>query len=1104
MEIRENRISMRAFIQLFTIVLLHAMCCHLLYGQVTFQKVPVITMPSTPQELAKGDFNNDGLIDFVAVNFNGLANQQVTVLLNSSSGTFSGANKRNFASQQDPLNVAVGDFNEDGNLDVVTISQENTDALSLLLGDGAGNLAAPIHFNAGNTPQGIAVGDMNKDTHLDVLVTNRGTPNDVYIYLGNGVGGFSSPTIIAIANVWDIAVADFNGDTNPDFAVVVNGPGPSFIASIHVRFGDGSGTNFNTGPVITGFQNSEDILAVNLDDDTDIDLMAGGGYSLNDGTGGFAARVILSQTDNEYAVGDINGDTHPDIVANDNNQNLANARVYLGNGSGSFTLLAKFETNVFFRGLEVADVNGDSFLDIVGIGGNTIQSADVLLGDGTGYFSNAIIKYPTTTDPRDMTKGDFNEDGKIDIALCHSITNIVTIYLGESGGKFSKTTVNYSTGTFPASIKVFDYNSDSHLDLVTLNQSASSVTVLTGAGDGSFTALGNFSVTAIAGSRLEVADFNNDNISDIAVSGFTNNAVNVLLSTGSGFNSPITSSVSQSISEIKAGDFDGDGNQDLAAAFNNIFRMVLLTGDGAGLFTEGATQYPSAGSFYLAEDINNDSFTDVITFTNSSTGSDYFINDGTGNFTGTAMPSSLGGFPWAFEDMDGDGFKDLIVGAQNSISSEPGQVLIFKGTGTTISTTLLIDHDLSGGNRLVVHDVNADGKLDVITSSFNINEDYIGTLINTTGGPACTPPTITSISPNATLCQGQQITFSVTASGTAPLTYAWRKGVSNITGATSSSYTISTVTPPDAAQYSVVITNACGSATSTNTILTVNAIPSVPIVINGSSCTPGTVTLNASGSTNGNYRWYTLPSGGIAISGEVNSTFVTPLLSATTTYYVSINNNSCESARVAITAAIGGAACTNQPPVIITTVSNIMTEETATIDLLALVSDPDNNIDINSFKVVVQPLSGALAQITSGILTINYSGLSFTGEDRVTIEVCDLLGSCSQEEITITVSDIPGQRDLIIYTGISPNGDFKNDTWVIENVQSLSDTQENRVFIYNRWGDLIFEVENYDNDQRVFRGINKNGNEVTSGVYFYKIEFSSGRKTLTGYLTLKR
>ncbi|MFZ6001642.1 MAG: gliding motility-associated C-terminal domain-containing protein, partial [Bacteroidota bacterium] len=64
--------------------------------------------------------------------------------------------------------------------------------------------------------------------------------------------------------------------------------------------------------------------------------------------------------------------------------------------------------------------------------------------------------------------------------------------------------------------------------------------------------------------------------------------------------------------------------------------------------------------------------------------------------------------------------------------------------------------------------------------------------------------------------------------------------------------------------------------------------------------------------------------------------------------------------------------------------------------------------------------------------------------------------------------------------------------------------KQNRVTIYNRWGDEVFEIANYDNKERVFRGQNKNGNDLPSGTYLYKIEFTNNRPNQTGYLVIKR
>lgn len=274
---------------------------------------------------------------------------------------------------------------------------------------------------------------------------------------------------------------------------------------------------------------------------------------------------------------------------------------------------------------------------------------------------------------------------------------------------------------------------------------------------------------------------------------------------------------------------------------------------------------------------------DVITFS-TGFGDDCFINDGAGNFTGTAMSVSLGGFPGGYADMDGDGIKDFILGSQNIIASDPGQIAIYKGTAGGISNSLLIDKDYSGGNRFVVHDVNNDGRLDIITSSNNIYEDYFGTLINTTVSAGC--PGIICQSPSAAICTGQFATITVFSSGSTPRSFQWRKNGIAIAGQTSTSMNFFPVTQADAGTYSCRISNSCGSIVSNDIVLTVFNTPNEPSASNTSGCEGASLTLTASGGTNGQYRcWYVLEEGTdsdgnpitleILIPGQTNSTYTT-------------------------------------------------------------------------------------------------------------------------------------------------------------------------------------------------------------------------------------
>lgn len=83
-----------------------------------------------------------------------------------------------------------------------------------------------------------------------------------------------------------------------------------------------------------------------------------------------------------------------------------------------------------------------------------------------------------------------------------------------------------------------------------------------------------------------------------------------------------------------------------------------------------------------------------------------------------------------------------------------------------------------------------------------------------------------------------------------------------------------------------------------------------------------------------------------------------------------------------------------------------------------------------------------------------------------------------------------GDDSLItIYTGFTPNGDDKNDIWIIDGIDSL----ENTVSIFNRWGNLIWRADNYDNANVVWDGKGGNGNELPSGTYFYIINLRKGQ-----------
>lgn len=378
--------------------------------------------------------------------------------------------------------------------------------------------------------------------------------------------------------------------------------------------------------------------------------------------------------------------------------------------------------------------------------------------------------------------------------------------------------------------------------------------------------------------------------------------------------------------------------------------------------------------------------------------------------------------------------------------------------------------------------VNTNGDYSVIVGNgtcTSVASDPIQVIIS----PKPVTPTITT-SGTTELCDGASVTLTAPAG----FSYLWSSGQ------TSQSITVST-----AGNYSVNVADGSGCVSDQSTAIEVKTFtrpvkPSITVIGSTALCGANTVGLLAPSGFN-IYQW----SGGQTVAG-IN-------VATAGSYSVVVGNSStCLSVAsdvVAVTST--GQPCTgggtnNTPPVIDSETLATQIEGKIEIDITAAITDTDNNIDFSSIRVVNGVTArGVTAFINSSfILIIDYSGNPFTGTDRVTIEVCDLAGACAQQVIDINVVG-----EVIVFNGISPDGDGLNDFMEIRYVDVVEGASKNKVSIYNRWGDLVFEVDDYDNVSRVFTGVSSQGKELPAGTYFYKIDFSSG-SPLSGFITLKR
>jgi hypothetical protein len=169
-----------------------------------------------PLSFAVGDFNNDGLPDVALKTPSSPTIPAVEVLLGNGDGSFQ-PNHQILGVGQTPLSVAVGDFDGNGALDLVT-SNSTSGTLSLLLGNGDGSFRPRLDLAVGAAPRAVAVGDFNGDGRLD-LVAAQQLSDTVSVLLGHGNGTFAPPLVFTASGAdftpSSLAVGDVNGTAGP-------------------------------------------------------------------------------------------------------------------------------------------------------------------------------------------------------------------------------------------------------------------------------------------------------------------------------------------------------------------------------------------------------------------------------------------------------------------------------------------------------------------------------------------------------------------------------------------------------------------------------------------------------------------------------------------------------------------------------------------------------------------------------------------------------------------------------------------------------------------------------------------------------------------------
>ena len=425
---------------------------------------------------------------------------------------------------------------------------------------------------------------MNRDGHLDLVTPQK-------VYLGDGSGRFQETTLPELNLSSRSKLVDIDGDGNLD----ILSDGDWNLFKIWSGRGDGTFSN-------------------------DISLIHDASWGQKTGT---------------LDIGDMNGDAVPDIIYVDR----TNLNVIPGTGSGGFPVETVFN-NGFYRGsdsLAIADFNGDNNQDIAvskrefdkdyNALGKT--SAAVYWGTGNNTFSKGPVMETPYDWSEEIIAGDFNGDGKEDLACGGEAYEGISVFLNNGNGTFGSATP-YAINDMLKDFWVADINNDGRLDIissdvktVSYGNYTYSLSIHTGKGDGTFQY--QHSIPLMGGvSGLAIKDFNGDGFPDTAAavwydsSGFNSN-IEIFINNGDGtFKAPIVTEVGEFLywfNSLISDDFNHDGFMDIAVRLDST-AIALLTGNGDGTFNLSAKYSSGLGYSYgnmVSGDFNMDGQPDIAT-----------------------------------------------------------------------------------------------------------------------------------------------------------------------------------------------------------------------------------------------------------------------------------------------------------------------------------------------------------------------------------------------------------------------------------------------------------------------------------------------------------
>jgi hypothetical protein len=648
--------------------------------------------------------------------------------------------------------LASGDFNGDGQPDLITILPDNeSSTLITLLNQGNTNPPLSVTAALNFAPLSLIAVDVNNDKKLDLVAS---VSAGIAVLIGNGDGTFQTPVVYPIVGSGKIAALDLNGDGYLDLAFTTAANLNSFQVAVLLNKGSSAPGVFSqtaSYPLSITYSSLNPVLNIGSGDfngDGKQDIFVGGTntavfYGNGDGTlqAQQSPPVPAGLSGGAYFVAaDFNHDGISDIAY------LATAtfnpiplslQVMLGHSNGVFTAGSSLALN--FAGIDqLALVTAGT------TGGNVNlafinQTTTILRGDGNGKFSQGS-SYPLTGAAFPILGHNGNTDLVFELFSqavdSNQVHNQITRLVSNGDGTFQGIP---TLPVGPSGFAAADLNNDGLTDVLTVDAHSNLVTAL-GRGNGTFTVVN--SMASVASKLLITADFNADGNQDVAIitpgdgSHYPATPVvdsKLIFYKGNGdgtFQQSATAVDLQVIGAIGAisGDFNGDGNIDVVAAYYNAYLdptssygLVFLPGKGDGTFGTPvsllANNLSHIEPLILAADINYDHKLDILW-----SGLVYLGNgDGTFQLSTVSLPAPA----LAVGDLNGDGIADVVTGGFNVGAS----VYAGNGDGTFQSSpfyTATLPTFAQIGVATIT-DTNADGHPDLLLQYNVLVDDQFST-----------------------------------------------------------------------------------------------------------------------------------------------------------------------------------------------------------------------------------------------------------------------------------------------------------------------------------------------------------------------------------------